>query len=294
MKIVFFGNGVRALACLDRLFEEKMDVCALVLHEKKDVALDVRFATLGEIYNPKNPNSKEFVKTIQSLEPDLIILSGYNKIVKKDLINIPKLGMINLHGGKLPEYRGTAPINWQIINGEIVGGCCVLYVDEGIDTGNILVQEFFRISEHDIAQDVVNKQLSLFPDMLVRAIKLVEDGYDGYIQDEYEAHYYTRRYPDDSQIQWSIMSGDDVHNLIRAMHGDYPTAFCYLDDLLIKIWHSSSYREKITGTPGRVIKFIKGKALVTCKTGAVLIGGSVVDGDWKGIRNVLKIGDKLS
>ena len=273
MKIVFFGSGERARVCLRKLIQEKYDV--------------VEFA-------PSNPNLSKFINKIKSIEPDLIILCGYNKIVKKELIDIPKLGIINLHGGMLPRYRGTAPINWQIINGELLVGCCILYVEEGIDTGNILVEEFFLLQEDDTAQDVINQQLLLFPEMLIKAISRVKKGWKGEKQNDSAAHYYTRRYPEDSEILWDKMTGDQVHNLIRAMVGPYPRAFTFDIGFKLEINSSMSYNKKITGTPGRVIRFIDGYALVTCKEGAVLINNIGIDGTVKPAKLRLKIGDKLS
>ena len=144
MKIVYFSKGIRGATCLAHIIQAGYPVEAVI-----GVSPEKELESLSQQYQfpviyPEKLNTAETEKVLKGYQPDLFILSGYNKILKSIILGIPPQGTINLHGGKLPEYRGAAPINWQIINGETTGGCSIIYVDEGIDTGDIIAQEHLQ------------------------------------------------------------------------------------------------------------------------------------------------------
>ena len=205
-------------------------------------------------FGPGKVNEGVFVSEVSAMSPDLLVLAGYNQILGPRLLGVPRLGAINLHGGKLPDYRGVAPVNWQIINGETTGGCCVLFVDVGIDTGDLIQQAYYEIGEDDTAGDIVQKQLELFPPMLLAAVEQIASGsIPRYPQDRRSGAYYTRRYAKDSRIDWLQMSSFQVHNLIRGMRGpSYPPAFCYYRGQKCHVLKSRRLREEVRGCPGRI------------------------------------------
>jgi methionyl-tRNA formyltransferase len=223
-------------------------------------------------------------------------LAGYNNILKKEIISFPKKGAINLHGGKLPDYRGVAPINWQIIKGEKVGGCCIIFVDEGIDTGDIIEQEFYDIGENDTAGDVVQRQLEIFPPMLLKAVQNIEKGtVNSTKQDLAEGSYYTRRYPDDGRVDFASMTALDAHNMIRAMRGPYPPAFCFYNDKKIYLLGSELLKEKIIGTPGRIaLKRPEGVIVIARDRGLLITEvSSSMEGPAQKVGDNLKTGNNV-
>ncbi|MCJ7717691.1 MAG: hypothetical protein MUO54_14390, partial [Anaerolineales bacterium] len=234
------------------------------------------------------------VSELEAYTPDLFILCGYNKILKSLIIDIPPLGTINLHGGKLPEYRGAAPINWQIINGETTGGCSIIYVDEGIDTGDIITQEIYPITAEDTHASVLEKTLNIFPPLLEKVLQQIEsESVKAVKQDPLEGRYYTRRYPRDSQIDWQIMDDIQVHNLVRGMHGPYPAAFTHLGNLKIEIDKTRLMEEDIMGAAGRV-STKRGKAvIVMAKNQGIVVEEVTVNGKSVDPVEVMKIGDDL-
>ena len=117
MDIIYFGNGSRGLRCLEILLEKKYNIIAIVGHVGDSDVVKLGLKHKINTFQPRKVNENSFVSKLRGYSSDLFVLAGYNQILKKDLINVPKLGAFNLHGGKLPEYRGVAPINWQIING---------------------------------------------------------------------------------------------------------------------------------------------------------------------------------
>ena len=165
-------------------------------------------------------------------------MSGYTQILKKPVLEWPTIGVINLHGGKLPEYRGGSPINWQIINGESEGGVAVHFVDEGIDTGAILASETFPIGENETAGEIYDKTIKIFPDLMIRVIRELEIGiHQVQKQKLSDGTYYCKRLPRDGRIDWSSMSARQVHDLVRALNGpSYPGAFTYLKKKKLIVW----------------------------------------------------------
>ena len=246
-------------------------------------------------YFPQKVNSPGFVARLQRFAPDMFVLSGYNQILHQPLIHMPPLGVLNLHGGKLPEYRGAAPINWQIIKGETLGGCCIILVDEGIDTGDIIEQASYEIAEDDTAGDIVAKQLDLFPPMLIRAIQGIESGSITRVkQDPDRGAYFIRRYPKDSRIHWSNMTAQEIHNLIRAMQGpSYPPAFSFYKGEKYSFHKSRMMREDIFGRTGRIALKRKEGVVVIAKDRGLLVSrvSLVESNDFVNPRYLLETGE---
>jgi|ETNmetMinimDraft_35_1059890.scaffolds.fasta_scaffold49912_1 methionyl-tRNA formyltransferase len=295
MKIVYFGNGVRGIKCLDTLLNNNLNVIAVIGHEGNSDVVD--FAELNNIitYQPKNINNQEFVDVLEKLNADLFVLSGYSRILKSVVIDLPKFGCINLHGGKLPEYRGCAPINWQIINGETTGGCCIIFVDKGIDTGDIITQKTYEISNNDTSLDIVNKQLSFFPVMLLKAVKDIELGkVKAIVQDKAQGSYYTRRYPEDGLINWDTMTSNQVYNLVRALVDPYPNAFTFYRTEKIKIRKVSMIEPPIVGTPGRMPFKRQNGVVICCKDKGIVVNEIAIGDNGEPIdpRGLFQIGDK--
>lgn len=273
MKTVYFANGIRGRRCLEAMLAAQEEVVAVVGHpgEKAEVLCHAEEAGLAT-YQPEKVNSPAFVAEMRRLEPDLFVLSGYNRILRPEIIALPALGCINLHGGRLPEYRGCAPINWQIINGETVGGCCVLFVDEGIDTGDIISQAYYDILDTDTSQDIVNKQLELFPAMLLQAMSDIRKGVvKATPQDKTAGCYYTRRYPRDGLIRWDTMGAAYVCNLVRSLADPYPNAFTFYRGKKVRIRKARRLSPSIKGVPGRLpLKRPEG-IVVCCGDEAILV-----------------------
>ena len=272
MDIIYFGNGSRGLRCLEILLEKKYNIIAIVGHVGDSDVVKLGLKHKINTFQPRKVNENNFVSKLRGYSSDLFVLAGYNQILKKDLINVPRLGAFNLHGGKLPEYRGVAPINWQIINGETKGGCCIILLDEGIDTGDIVEQAYYDISENDTAGDVINKQLKLFPPMLISAIENIRRNKLTRVkQDLSMGAYYTRRYPKDGRINWQKMTAQQAHNLIRALNGPYPPAFCNYNGERYNILFSRILDEKIMGLPGRIVLRRENGTVVIAKDIGLLI-----------------------
>jgi methionyl-tRNA formyltransferase len=294
MKVVYFSKGIRGSLCLERILEEGYPVSAVIGVAPEDQLEQLSKENNFPIFYPEKINTKEVINHLKSFQPDLFILCGYNKILKMPVIEIPLLGTINLHGGKLPEYRGAAPINWQIINGETSGGCSIIYVDEGIDTGDIIAQEIYSIKPDDTHASILEKTLEIFPRLLVQVLEQIESGTTQvHKQDPLAGSYYSRRYPRDSRIDWTRMTDIQVHNLVRGMHGPYPAAFTYRNDTKVEIDRTELLEETITGIPGRVPQKRGRQVVVLAKNRGLVIIEITVDGEKLDPSSFFKIGDDL-
>ncbi len=273
MRIAYFGNGARGIACFDALLEAGHDIAACICHTP-DTDLARHAGERGvKVLAPARINDPEMAATLHALNAELFVLSGYNRILRRPIIGIPPRGCLNLHGGKLPEYRGCAPINWQIINGETTGGCAVLFVDEGIDTGDIVEEASYPIGPDDTAADVIARQLTLFPPMLLRALAAMENGtLRPRPQDPMAGGYYTRRYPRDGEIHWARDDAARIRNLIRALPPpDYPGAFTWFQGRKLIIARAEEITPPVYGIPGRVPLKRPGGIVVCCRDRALLI-----------------------
>jgi len=294
MNIVYFTKGQRGSTCLAAILEKGYSVNAVigVVREEEIDRLakkhGIPLVLLDKV------NSPDSVQRLKDFTPDLFILCGYNKIIKKDVIEIPPLGTINLHGGKLPEYRGAAPINWQIINGETTGGCSIIYVDEGIDTGDIIAQEIYPIEPDDTHASVLKKTLDIFPRLLLQVLAQIEKGtVQAQKQDPLAGNYFGRRYPRDSMIDWEEMTDIQVHNLVRGMFGPYPAAFTYRDGVKIEIDRTELLEDTVSGSPGRVERIYGGDVVVTARNRGLLVKQITVNGAILEPSTWLMIGDDL-
>ena len=294
MKIVYFTKGRRGSKCLAAILEAGYSVrCVVgVIHEPEIDEICAHFEV--PVLFLDNINSPETANKLRTYQADLFILAGYNKILRKPIIEIPPLGTINLHGGKLPQYRGAAPINWQIINGETTGGCSIIYVDEGIDTGDIIIQESYPITADDTHASILELTLEIFPKLLLDVLGQISSGtVEVEKQNPLDGKYYCRRYPRDSRIDWTGMDDVQVNNLVRGMFGPYPAAYTYRGDVKVEINKTVLLQESISGIPGRVpLKRDKG-VVVIAKNRGILVQAITVNGEDMDRAAFFNVGDDV-
>jgi methionyl-tRNA formyltransferase len=294
MDIVYFTKGDRGSVCLSTILKKGYAVKAVI-----GVVPEEAINRLSDEYGfpvlfLDKINSPEAVLSLKEFNADLFVLCGYNMIIKQQVIEIPPLGTINLHGGKLPDFRGAAPINWQIIHGETTGGCAIIYVDEGIDTGDIIAQEIYPITAEDTHASVLKKTLEIFPRLLVEVLEQIRNGTVNPVpQDPDQGGYYGRRYPHDSLIEWESMTDVQVHNLIRAMHGPYPSAYTFQNGIKVEIEKSSLLDDSHLGTPGSVSQIVAEGVIVQASNRGLLIKEINVAGEELAPADFFEVGEQL-
>ncbi len=268
MKIVFWIKGSRGVRCLTRVIESGYDIDLLVLQQQRGKQWYIEAVKLGQehgirVIEPEDPNDSETERALRSRAPDLFVLAGYGKIVKPNIISIPKVMCINLHGGKLPEYRGSSPMNWVLINGEEKFGISIIKLDSGVDTGDVIMARSFPIEQNSIIRELHEMADEVFPEMLVEVLRQLEDGTFSLKKQEIsKARYYPLRFPDDGLIFWDMFTAKQIHNRIRALAEPYPCAFTYYQDRKVKLLSSKLRKTDFFGEPGRVYLKKRGKLLV--------------------------------
>lgn len=196
------------------------------------------------------------VVEISTLEPDLIAVMGWRSIIPPEILRIPRFGCVNLHDALLPAYRGFAPINWAIINGESRTGVSLFYLDEGMDSGPIIAQRQITIGPNDTAADVYARVTRASVDLMAEYVPmLVRSKLPAEPQDEAAATYTCSRSPEDGLIDWSARTRQ-IYDLVRALAYPYPGAFTVLDTARLTIWKArpvESSRHYVGRIPGRVV-----------------------------------------
>lgn len=221
-----------------------------------------------DVYQPVNLRADESYEIIKALSPDFIVVSAYGNILPERILNIPVYGCVNLHGSLLPKYRGAAPIQWSVINGDAVTGVTTMLMDVGLDTGDILLTSIKEISPDETAGEVFDALAALCPELLLKTLKALEEGTVTPVpQDNACATYVSVLDKAMSDIDWN-QSAAVIHNLIRGLN-PWPVARTKYQGKLLKIY-SSRCVEKTTSLPAGTVKVAGDEVFVACGNGTIL------------------------
>lgn len=280
MRIIYAGNNMRGIICLEELIKGGENIVAAIAHpiEKEEGGYYQSIKATAEkhripVFQPKDVNSKDFIDIVKNkIHPDLMIMVGYSQLVREELYSVFPLGCLNLHASPLPFYRGAAPLNWLLINGESQGAISIINVDSGIDTGDIIAQKSFEIKPEDNIRTLTEKVNKLYPPLLIETLRKIKEGsVVRKKQNPDEGSCFTRRFPRDGKINWVNMSCEDIHNLVRALTKPYPGAFTFYEGKKVFIWETQLLKTDFFGIPGR-IAYIKGKDVaIIAKDRGILI-----------------------
>lgn len=268
MRIVFFGKGKRGTDCLKALQSADHDVALVVTHPSNNDSSSASVDELAKKYeiptiSPSDPNGAKTLEILEDVSTDIFILAGYGKILDKKLLSVPNVISLNLHAGKLPEYRGSSPMNWALINGELEFTISVIAVDRGIDTGDILKEKTFSIDMDYTIQDLHRIANSNFPGMLLEVLRdLVGGKLLRKKQKEENARYYPLRFPDDGLVVWDLQTAEEIHNQVRALTDPYPCAFTFHKGSKLELISSCLDKFHYGGEPGRVYRISSDKGLL--------------------------------
>jgi methionyl-tRNA formyltransferase len=260
MRIIFFGTPAFAIPSLVALLQSEEEVIAVVTQPDKkkgrgrvsspspvkELAIDRGI----KILQPVNIKDPLFLNGLSKIMPEIIVVVAYGKILPAQILRLPSHGCINVHASLLPKYRGAAPIQWAIINGEKKTGITTMLMDEGLDTGNILLQEETEISSDDNAETLGNKLAEKGASLLIRTIKGIRSGYIKPIPQKGTPGYAPPLKKEDGRLNWS-KTATEIFNFVRGMY-PWPCAYCYLNKERIKITRVKMLEG--SGIPRRVEK----------------------------------------
>ncbi len=265
LNILFMGTPDFAKDSLEALYNANYKIIGVVTNPDRPKGRGMKMNTSPvkdfaiskdiKIYQPeKIKNNIEFINEIKKLNPDIICVVAYGKILPKEILDIPKYGCVNLHGSILPKYRGAAPIQWAILNGDTTTGVTTIYMDEGMDSGDIILKETVEIKEDETTGELWERLSKVGAKLLVETISKIEDGT---APRQKQSQYYSLApmlNKEMSKIDWNTMPKIKIKNLVRGLNpimGAYTIYKCKK----IKIWKIEISNENYDNElPGTILK----------------------------------------
>ena len=313
MRIIFLGYHHIGYACLEALIElcrELGDEIAAVVTHADDPKENIWFPSVRQlafdhylpVYQPANPNAPGFLAGMQALEPDFLFSCYYRHMLKQPLLNLPRLGALNLHGSLLPRYRGRCPVNWVLVHGESETGVTLHYMEAKADQGDIVGFKSIPITFEDTALTLFAKMTAAAPELMREVYPLLRAGTAPRLtQDHSRASYYGGRTPADGLIDWRH-SALQTYNLVRAVTHPYPGAFTFIQSRKLFVWAGQvmAAQDTAPADPGQVTAGVPGEGLlVATGAGHFLITQAQWEGEPEFLGSVLAtwehlVGEKFS
>lgn len=281
MKILFMGTPDFAVPCLEALIRNNHDVVSVITQPDRPKGrgkkvlpppVKAKAAEHGiNVFQPKKIKEKINIDTISEIDFDCIVVVAYGQILPKEILEMPEKGCINVHASLLPKYRGAAPINWSIINGESKTGITTMYMNEGLDTGDMILKEEINIDKNMTAGELHDILCKEGANVLIETLKLIEiNKAPRTSQNECESSYASMLSKKTGLINWKN-SSKDIYNLVRGLN-PWPVAYTMYKGKKMKIWKCSLLEEKeISNTYGEIIKVNKEGIYVSTGDGRLLI-----------------------
>jgi methionyl-tRNA formyltransferase len=309
MRIVFAGSPAFAVPSLERLLSTDHQIAGVITQPDRPAGrgLKLRPSPIKEsatrhgltVFEPEKFNTKSFLDTVEGLAPDLIVVAAYGKIFRSRSLAIPRLGCVNLHASLLPKYRGIAPVNWAVMNGERETGVTTIFMDEGIDTGDIILQKPVQIGDDQTAGEVLEVLAVLGAGLVAETCDLIARGEaPRRKQDDRDATYAPKLTKETGWITWDRPAGE-VRNLIRGV-SPWPGATTVLAGVPAKVLRANPGEE--SKKPAGIVIAIDSDngILVSCSIGSLWLaklqaqGRKAVHGaDFaRGYR--IKVGDRVT
>jgi methionyl-tRNA formyltransferase len=268
--ILFFGANDLGYSCCERLLEKGHNLKAIFTIPKKfsisyakDGVTNYLFRDFRDLARKfdvplveieRNINDQATQDQIKSLRPDLLLVVGWYYMIGKDVRSLAPLGCVGIHNALLPRYRGGAPLNWAMINGEKMVGTTLFHMGAGVDDGDIIAQKTVSVQEDDYIEDVLVKIKKVAIEMLEQALPSILDGTAPKIpQNHALACVFAQRKPEDGKIDWT-WDQQRIHNFVRAISRPYPGAFTHRDGHKILIYRGQKTSERNFGPPGTFLQ----------------------------------------
>ena len=263
MKIVFMGTPDFAVPTLEALYQSRHEVAAVVTQPDKPKGRGKAMAMPPvkekaleygiPVYQPVRVRKDEaFFEELTKIQPDVIVVIAFGQILPERILNLPKYGCINIHASLLPKYRGAAPIQWAVINGDEVSGVTTMQMDVGLDTGDMLHKLSCPIAAQDTSASLYDKLAELGPQGLLETLTQLADGStQPEVQDEALVTYAEKLSKEEARIDWSL-SAAQLERCIRAFN-PWPMSWLEIDEQPVKVWQASVIAETSGAEPGTIV-----------------------------------------
>ena len=287
MRIVFMGTPAFAVPCLQALVEAGHEVCgvftqpdkpkgrgkAVLMTPVKEKALEMGIP----VYQPVKVREPEFVKTLADLAPDVIVVVAFGQILPKSILEIPRYGCVNIHASLLPKYRGAAPIQWAVIDGEKETGVTTMFMNEGLDTGDMLEKEVVPLDPKETGGSLHDKLSAVGGRLILSTLKGLEDGtLKGTPQTDEGSCYAKMLKKSLGDIDWT-MDGAAIERLIRGLN-PWPSAYTSLHGKTLKIWDADVTDREYGVEPGTVAEVSKDQLIIQTGKGSLSVRSLQLEG----------------
>lgn len=290
MRIIWIGFHLEGIPAFKALIEERYTITSCISlneEQKKKRSGAVDYETIAKNNNIKyieikHINERDSINLIKEQKPDLLIVLGWSQILCEEILQIPTIGTIGAHASLLPAYRGSAPINWAIINGLQETGNTLIWLNSGVDNGDIIDQVSFPIHDTDTCATLYDKVAESNKKMLLRKLPEIRiKGKIGYPQPQINQPLLPRRRPSDGLVDFNL-DANDVYNFIRALTYPYPGAFAFHEGEKVLIWRAGKFSSGVlkcnsSADIGDVVEHILSPDLkqcglvVKCKSGIIIL-----------------------
>ncbi len=280
MRIVFMGTPDFAAASLAKLISEGYDVAGVFTQPDKASGrkMEVTFSPVKQlaidhdipVFQPEKMRDGTALAALKSLEPDLVVVVAYGRILPDDILAVPKLGTINVHGSLLPKYRGAAPIQWAVLNGDRKTGVTTMYLASRMDAGDIIHTAETEIGEFETSGELYERLKIMGAELLIQTVSEIEAGTAPRIpQVEEEATYVTMLDKSLSPIDFS-KSARDVIKWIYGLQ-PWPAATADLGGTVVKVYSAAYTETRTSAVPGTVVSTDKGGIEIACGNGETVL-----------------------
>lgn len=266
MKVIFMGTPDIAVPALEKIIEAGHEVVLVVSQPDKPVGRSkalkhtpVKECALAhgiEVYQPERIRAEESVAFLQQFEVDVIVVEAFGQIVPQAILDIPKHCCVNIHTSLLPKYRGAAPIQWAVLNGDLVTGVTTMRMEAGLDTGDIIMQAEKIINEGETTGTLFERLARAGAKLIVQTLEAIENGTATYTpQDESKVTHTSKITKEMGSIDWN-RSAKEIECWIRGMD-PWPSAYTKLDDKNVKIWKAKVVSDEQLAKPGTIVRVSK-------------------------------------
>lgn len=279
MKVLFFGTPDIAAVSLEKLIDDGFEITGVVTQPDKPKGRGHKLTpppvkVLAEeknipVYQPECLKNGELAAVLDETKPDIAAVVAYGKILPEYVLNYPKHGCINMHASLLPKYRGAAPVQWSVINGDKVTGVTTMLMDKGLDTGDMLLSKETEIGLYETSEELFERIAVMGADILSQTLKNIEN-IKPVAQDDSKSTYASMITKEMGNIEWDAEK-EKISKLICGMNS-WPLAYTYYKGELMKVIAARLGDDKISGKPGEILAVEKGKGIkVQCKNGTLYI-----------------------
>ena len=280
MRILFLGTPEYALPSLFMLKNEGYEIVAAVTQPDRPkgrgyqlVPCAVKAAAIDlgiPVWQPEKIRTEESLEILRSMAPNLMVTAAYGQILSQAVLDVPTNGVVNVHGSLLPQYRGAAPIQWAVINGEKETGVTTMLTERGIDTGNILLAKKTPIGPNETAGELYDRLAVLGAEVLKDTLCAMASGSLASVpQDHAAATHYPMLAKEHGLIDWN-KKAMEIHNRVRGVN-PWPGAFTFMEDKLLKIWAAQPIPESHELQPGTVVRAGEEGLVVAAGEGMLVI-----------------------